>query len=76
MTKEMTLYEVTVAMSASALELGKSQGRYEYAYALGMMEARHMVLLNRLKAQHPDFYKREIEDMLLATEANLKGCQK
>jgi len=76
MTKEMTVYEVTTALSASALELGKSKGHYEYAYALGMMEARHMVLLNRLKAQHPDFYDREIKDMVVATENNLKECQK
>jgi len=71
MTKELTTYEAVTTLVTSALERGKANGSYEYAYALGMIEMRYALLLDYLKRQHPEAYAMEIESVLRATENNL-----
>lgn len=72
MTKELTPYEAVTALVTSALERGKANGSYEYAYALGMTEMRYALLLDYLKRQHPEAYAMEIESILKTTENNIE----
>jgi len=76
MTKELTTYEAVTTLVTSALERGKANGPYEYAYALGMIEMRYAMLLDYLKRQHPEAYAMEIESVLKATDNNIEEASK
>ena len=76
MTKELTPYEAVTGLVTSALERGKANGSYEYAYALGMIDMRYALLLEYLKRQHPEAYAMEIESILKTTENNIEEANK
>ena len=76
MTKELTTYEAVTTLVTSALERGKANGSYEYAYVLGMIEMRYAMLLDNLKRQHPEAYAMEIESVLRATDNNIEEASK